>query len=89
MDEEIDPAENRDEFIERVERIYDYSRLINDKDFKKCVLTNDTVQIQTHNDNLSAWDTAKNQTIADYDSAIDLDAKRVVVGSITLSELPR
>lgn len=87
--ENIDAAEDRDEFIKRMDHIFNYCCRISEQDFRRCILTNDTAQLQIFNDNLATWEAKKDQWIADYDAAVDVEGRRAVVGSVTPNGLPK
>lgn len=88
MGEEINPADDRDEFIIRINSIYDYAGRINEREFRRAVILNDTVKLQEFVDNIAIWDTALGQALTDYDAALDRDGRIAVVGSITTEGLP-
>ena len=83
-----DPAEDRADFIRRLNHIYDYCGLISEQDFRRTLITNNAAQLQIYSDNITTWDAAKNQSIANYDAAKNLESRRVVVGSINIEGLP-
>ena len=86
---EVDPADDRDEFVERIDDIYDYCKLIRDNEFRRAVIENDSVKLQTFSDNVAAWDAERTRILSAYDTAVDRDGRAAAVALVDVGSLPR
>ena len=89
MREDVDPAEDRDEFVTRIDDIYDYCQLLSDREFRRAVISNDTAALQTLSDNLIAWEAEYTRVLSSYDAALDYDGRAAIVGAVETGSLPR
>lgn len=87
--EGINPADDRDEFIRRINDIFDYCARINESSFKRACILDDTVTLKEFSDNMDVWDAAEAQALTDYDAAPDRGGRIAVVGAVTAEGLPR
>lgn len=89
MREDVDPADDRAEFVVRIDDIYDYCQLMSDREFRRAVITNDTVTLQRLSDNITAWEAEYDRVLAAYDAAVDYAGRAAVVGAVETGSLPR
>lgn len=81
MNPEIDPSEDRDEFVRRIEKIC--CRLDHSKEYVEALMNDDAVK-QSEIKESYLKQKAKMQHFLDaYDAGVDKEAKQLVVGQVT------